>query len=96
MVSGPTQAAVCFTGILGAHLHLFLTELWPAQGGRRFDTPSWFKSLFPRPTPGVQGGQTRAFGTVIPPRDNHGDQGTSSGVFGRGSGNFRGQGQRLG
>jgi len=100
VVSGPVQAAVDFTGILGAHLHLFLTEEWPRQGGRRFDTPSWFRNLFPRDAssaPGLRpGAQDRAFGTVIPPPDNPPNTGTSSGVFGRGNGNFRGQGHRLG
>ena len=100
VVSGPVQAAVDLTGILGAHLHLFLTEEWPRHGGRRFGTPSWFRNLFPRDTssaPGLRpGAQDRTFGTVIPPRDTPPNTGTSSSVFGRGTGNFRGQGHRLG
>jgi hypothetical protein len=101
VVQGPTQAAVDFTGILGAHLHLFLTEEWPRQGGRRIDTPMWFKNLFPRPAAvgGQTGSQARPFGTVIPPRDipNTGTaDGASTGVLGRAAGNFRGQGHRLG
>jgi Der1-like family len=99
VVSGPTQAAVDFTGILGAHLHYFLTEEWPRRGGRRIDTPTWFRNLFPAPPNArVQAGTPRAFGTVIPPRnqDANPNTGTSSGVFGRGTGNFRGPGHRLG
>jgi hypothetical protein len=93
MVSGPRQAAVDFTGILGAHLHLFLTEEWPRQGGRRIDTPNWFRNLFPRSM--TSGNQQRPYGTVIPPRQED-DTGTSSGVPGQSGGNFRGQGHRLG
>ena len=98
-MSGPRQAAVSFTGMLGAHLHLFLTEEWPRQGGRRFDTPTWFRNLFPRSgDPGI--GMQRPYGTVIPPREQAqegtGTSGSSSGVFGRAAGNFRGQGHRLG
>jgi len=102
-MSGPVQAAVSFTGMLGAHLHLFLTEEWPRQGGRRFDTPVWFRNLFPRDRIGtsVGGGMQRPYGTVIPPREpepqgGQGAGGSSSGVFGRATGNFRGQGHRLG
>jgi hypothetical protein len=101
MISGPTQAAVGFTGMLGAHLHLFLTEEWPRQGGRRFDTPAWFRNLFPR-TGGQGVEMQRPFGTVILPREEPAQQGaagtsgSSSGVFGRATGNFRGQGHRLG
>lgn len=42
--------------------------------------------------------QTRAFGTVIPPREETvvGGNTGSTGVFGRRSGNFRGEGHRLG
>lgn len=102
VVSGPTQAAVDFTGILGAHLHLFLTEEWPRQGGRRFNTPLWFKNLFGRP-PVITGSQ-RSFGTVYAPREQPQaadtttgtTTGTSTGVLGRTPGNFRGQGHRLG
>jgi len=96
VVSGPIQAAVDFTGILGAHLHLFLTEEWPRQGGMRVDTPIWFRNLFAGST--NRGVQQRPYGTVIPPRDatETGNTGTSSSVFNRGSGNFRGQGHRLG
>ena len=105
MISGPVQAAVSFTGMLGAHLHLFLTEEWPRQGGRRFDTPAWFRNLFPRAVGGPSAGMQRPYGTVIPPREQpqpqqqqggEGASGSSSGVFGRGTGNFRGQGHRLG
>jgi Der1-like family len=97
LIRGPHQAGVDFVGILGAHLHLFLTDEWSRQGGRRIDTPSWFRNLFPRPPPGPQGGMHRPYGTVIPPRDNTPTtSGTSSGVVGSGSGNFRGPGYRLG
>jgi Der1-like family len=92
VVSGPTQAAVDFIGILGAHLHLFLTEEWPRQGGRRFDTPLWFKNFFPRP---IVTGSQRSFGTVFTPREQTQAAGTSTGVN-RPAGNFRGQGHRLG
>ena len=90
MVSGPIQAAVDFTGILGAHLHLFLTEEWSRQGGRRIGTPVWFKNLFPHAGPG---GEQRPYGMAIPRRE---ETGTSSGVPTRTAGNFRGQGHRLG
>ena len=42
--------------------------------------------------------QTRPFGTVIPPREERAVGGNtgSTGVFGRGTGNFRGEGHRLG
>jgi hypothetical protein len=98
MLAGPHQAAVDFTGILGAHLHLFLTEEWPRSGGQRWGTPAWFRSLFPRSGP--QGGlregvQTRTFGTVIPPREPAAS-GVSGPATGSGGGNFRGQGHRLG
>lgn len=93
VVSGPVQAAVDFTGILGAHLHLFLTEEWPRQGGRRIGTPNWFRNLFPRSVTSERG-NARPYGTVIPPRE---ETATSSSVPPRvGSGNFRGQGHRLG
>ena len=93
VVSGPAQAAVDFTGILGAHLHLFLTEEWPRQGGRRIGTPNWFRNLFPRSAASGRG-EARPYGTVIPPSE---ETGTSSGVSSRvGGGNFRGQGHRLG
>ena len=89
-----------FTGILGAHLHLFLTEIWPGQGGRRVDTRQWFRALFSSTTTGRV--EQRAYGTVVPPRAEQettgGATGTSSGI-GRnafGGGNFRGQGHRLG
>lgn len=97
LIRGPQQAGVDFVGILGAHLHLFLTEEWPRQGGRKIDTPAWFRNFFPRPPSGSQGGMQRPYGTVIPPRDNTPTTtGTSSSVAGSGSGNFRGTGYRLG
>jgi hypothetical protein len=98
VVSGPMQAAVDFTGILGAHLHLFLTEEWPRQGGRRIDTPLWFKNLFPQARTGQTQTQARGFGTVVPPREERivGGNTGSTGIFGRGTGNFRGEGHRLG
>jgi Derlin-2/3 len=93
MVSGPTQAVVDFTGILGAHLHLFLTEEWPRQGGTKIGTPNWFRNLFPGSVTAGRG-EARPYGTVIPPRE---EAGTSSGVPpGASGGNFRGQGYRLG
>jgi len=96
VVSGPAQAAVDFTGILGAHLHLFLTEEWPRQGGRRIDTPNWFKRLFSPSARGDRGWQNRAYGNVMPGRQvPEPDTGASSGIN-RGGGNFRGQGHRLG
>lgn len=92
MVSGPFQAAVDFTGILGAHLHLFLTEEWATQGGRRIGTPNWFRNLFPRSVASGRG-EARPYGTAIPSRE---ETGTSSGVRPAAAGNFRGQGHRLG
>ena len=89
MVSGPVQAMVDFTGILGAHLHLFLTEEWPRQGGRTIRTPTWFRNLFPRST---TRSEARPYGTVISPAE-----GASSVVPPSASGgNFRGKGHRLG
>lgn len=100
VVSGPIQAAVDFTGILGAHLHLFLTEEWPRQGGRRFETPAWFKRLFRPSARGDSGWQNRAYGNVMPGRNPAAQEqttaGSSSGILNRATGNFRGQGHRLG
>jgi hypothetical protein len=91
------QTAVDFTGILGAHLHLFLTEEWPRQGGRRIDTPNWFKGLFTPSARGDSGWQNRAFGNVMPGRPIPNTPGTAATGVNRGTtGNFRGQGHRLG
>jgi Derlin-2/3 len=45
---GPTAAMIQATGLIAAHLHDFLTRLWPIFGGGRnlLPTPAFVKRMF--------------------------------------------------
>ena len=48
VTGGPTAAMIQATGLIAAHLHDFLTRLWPIFGGGRnlLPTPAFVKRMF--------------------------------------------------
>ncbi|RKF64171.1 Derlin-2 [Golovinomyces cichoracearum] len=68
IMAGPDAAKVQLTGLIAAHLHDFLTRLWPKFGGGNnlFPTPRLLRSLWLSD----QSNQTRRpFGTIISPKN---------------------------
>jgi len=94
LMAGPMLVGIQLCGLFAAHLHDFLTRLWPEFGGGSnwFPTPAFLSRLVEPPTGGVE---HRAYGTAIRP-------GAAGGGAEGGGGPLpdawrtRGKGQRLG
>lgn len=96
VMAGPGAAKVQATGLIAAHLHDFLTRLWPTFGGGRnlIPTPALFKRMFQTTEATIT---NRAFGTAFRPaqRAPSASASGSGGVLPE-SWRNRGTGQRLG
>jgi Derlin-2/3 len=95
-MAGPSAAMVQATGLVAAHLHDFLTRLWPTFGGGRnlVATPGFVRRMWEPKTATVT---NRAYGTSFAPapRDSSASTGSSGGVLPE-SWRNRGSGHRLG
>ena len=97
IMAGPDAAKIQATGLIAAHLHDFLTRLWPTFGGGRnlVPTPGFVKRMWQSTTPTVS---DRAYGTAFTPAQR--EAGTASGSSAGGvlpeSWRSRGSGHRLG
>jgi len=97
VTAGANPAKVQATGLVAAHLHDFLTRLWPTFGGGRnlLPTPSIVRRMFQTTEATVT---DRAFGTAFTPAQR--TAATSSGASAGGvlpeSWRQRGSGHRLG
>lgn len=91
VTAGPQATMIQATGIVAAHLHDFLTRLWPMFGGGKnvLQTPAMFKRWFYVPE------RNTAYGTARSARGETSTQGSSSGVLPE-SWRNRGSGHRLG
>lgn len=95
LMASPTQMLLQLTGLVAAHLHDFLTRIYPEFGGGRnfIPTPAFFARFVT--TPRVL---QREYGTGI--RPSQGTTGSSTGAQGSGplpdSWRTRGTGHRLG
>jgi Derlin-2/3 len=96
VMSGPGQAMIQATGLIAAHLHDFLTRLWPIFGGGRnlLPTPAFVKSMF-QSTESTTA--HRGYGTAFTPaqRASSASASGSGGVLPK-SWQSRGTGHRLG
>ncbi|PQE16614.1 centromere microtubule-binding Cbf5 protein [Rutstroemia sp. NJR-2017a BBW] len=97
IMSGPGAAKIQATGLIAAHLHDFLTRLWPTFGGGRnlVPTPEFIKRRFQSTQPTVT---SRGYGTAFAPpqrNDSGSASGSSGGVLPE-SWRSRGSGHRLG
>lgn len=96
VTGGPHAAKVQATGLVAAHLHDFLTRIWPTFGGGRnlVPTPAFVKRMFQTTSATVT---DRAFGTAFAPaqRTSGSATGSSGGVLPE-SWRNRGSGHRLG
>jgi Derlin-2/3 len=96
-MAGPYAAKVQGTGLIAAHLHDFLTNLYPTFGGGRnwLRTPGFIERFFASPLPEVI---NRSYGTAFKPGQQ--SQGSSTGASTGGvlpeSWKNRGSGHRLG
>lgn len=97
VMAGPNQAKVQATGLVAAHLHDFLTRIWPTFGGGRnfIQTPGFIKRAFQS----TQATTTdRSYGTAIRPAERSAT-GSSTSLAGSvlpESWKSRGSGHRLG
>jgi len=93
LMVGPGLLGLQLCGLFAAHLHDFVTRIWPEFGGGSnwLPTPAFLSRLVEPPTRGVE---HRAYGTAIRP----GATGSSGGGGGPlpESWRTRGKGQRLG
>ncbi|KAA8573203.1 hypothetical protein EYC84_003706 [Monilinia fructicola] len=95
-MAGPGQAKVQATGLVAAHLHDFLTRIWPTFGGGRnfLQTPEFIKRAF-QSTQATTA--DRSYGTAFTPAQRSAGSGTSSsGSVLPESWKSRGSGHRLG
>jgi Derlin-2/3 len=96
VMRGPGAAKVQATGLVAAHLHDFLTRLWPTFGGGRnlVPTPAFVKRMWQTTEADVA---HRPYGTAFTPaqRTSGTSTGTSGGVLPEAWRN-RGSGHRLG
>ncbi|KAF8865841.1 hypothetical protein BDZ45DRAFT_735780 [Acephala macrosclerotiorum] len=97
VMAGPDPAKVQATGLIAAHLHDFLTRLWPTFGGGRnlVPTPAFVKRLWQTTEASIA---SRGYGTAFTPAQR--TEGTSTGASAGGvlpeSWRNRGSGHRLG
>jgi Derlin-2/3 len=97
VMAGPGAAKIQATGLVAAHLHDFLTRIWPTFGGGRnlVPTPEFIKRRYQTTQPTVT---SRPYGTAFaqPQRADSGPaSGSSAGVLPE-SWRNRGSGHRLG
>jgi Derlin-2/3 len=97
VMAGPAAAKVQVTGLIAAHLHDFLTRLWPTFGGGRnlVPTPGFIRRKFQTTEATVT---DRSFGTAFRPaqRAASSSSGATSGGVLPESWRNRGSGHRLG
>jgi Derlin-2/3 len=102
VIAGPNAAKVQATGLVAAHAHDFLSNIYPTFGGGAniLQTPEFLQRFFASTAPQVL---RRAYGTVIrppqQPRGSAASTGTSSATAGSilpESWKSRGTGHRLG
>ena len=101
VMDGPYSAMVQTIGLVAAHLHFFLTEIWPTFGGgtNYVQTPAFITRLFATTVPQVI---RRAYGTAVRRPDQPLDNGNSGSSTGASSAvlpeswRSRGAGHRLG
>lgn len=96
VMAGPGAAKIQATGLIAAHLHDFLTRLWPTFGGGRnpVPTPAFVKRMFQSTEATTT---NRAFGTAFTPAQREPSASTSgSGGVLPESWRNRGTGHRLG
>lgn len=97
VMAGPGAAKIQATGLIAAHLHDFLTRLWPTFGGGRnfVPTPRFVKRMFQTTEATVR---DRSFGTAFTPAQRTAGpaSGSSSGGVLPESWRNRGSGHRLG
>jgi Derlin-2/3 len=97
VLSGPDAAMVSATGLVAAHLHDFLTKIYPEFAGGRnlLETPAFIQRAFARGVPEII---SRGYGTSFNPSEKV--QGSSSGASTGGvlpeAWRSRGSGHRLG
>lgn len=97
VMAGPDAAKIQATGLVAAHLHDFLTRIWPTFGGGRnlVPTPAFVKRMFQTTEASVA---DRAYGTAFTPAQR--TSGTSTGASAGGvlpeAWRNRGSGHRLG
>ncbi|PBP20231.1 ER-associated proteolytic system protein-like protein Der1 [Diplocarpon rosae] len=97
IMAGPDQAKIQATGLVAAHLHDFLTRLYPTfRGGRNLvPTPAFVKRMWQTTAPTVD---SRPYGTAFTPaqRVTTKASGSSAGGVLPESWRTRGSGHRLG
>jgi len=102
VMAGPTATYNQATGLVAAHLHMFLTRIWPSDGGgyNPIRTPQIVRRWFAQPS---SAGTTRAYGTAFQSRPAGsqaaapaGRSGGWTSGFNTGSWGGRGSGRRLG
>ncbi|KAF4632353.1 hypothetical protein G7Y89_g5772 [Cudoniella acicularis] len=95
ILNGPTAALISITGLVAAHLHDFLTRLWPTFGGGRnwVPTPAFVRRWFETKTDTVT---HKPYGTAFArAQSGPSASGSSSGPLPE-SWKSRGSGHRLG
>lgn len=96
VMAGPEAAKVQATGLLAAHLHDFLTRIWPTFGGGRnlVPTPGFIRRLFETKRAHIE---VKSYGTAhVPAAQNTAAASGSSGGVLPESWKSRGSGHRLG
>ncbi|KAH8803219.1 Der1-like family-domain-containing protein [Xylogone sp. PMI_703] len=95
LMNGPQIAMVELTGLVVAHLHDFITRLWPTFGGGRnlLPTPMFIRRLFEGPGRNIQ---ARTYGSAVTTGPSTGSSTGSSGGVLPESWRSRGAGHRLG
>lgn len=95
IMDSPQQAMIAATGLVAAHLHDFLTRLWPEFGGgtNLVPTPAFIKRLFQTQRTTVT---HKGYGTSIAQPESSGSGSGSSGGVLPESWKARGSGHRLG
>ncbi|RDW89544.1 derlin-1 [Coleophoma cylindrospora] len=95
VMAGPPAAKIQATGLIAAHMHDFLTRIWPTFGGGRnlVPTPAFVKRMFQTTQASVQ---STSYGTAFAPAQRAAtSSGSSAGVLPE-SWRTRGTGHRLG
>lgn len=97
VMAGPQAAMIQATGLVAAHLHDFLTRLWPTFGGGNnlLPTPGFIRRMWETKTATVS---NKAYGTSFAPaqRDSSATTSSSTGGVLPESWRSRGSGHRLG
>ncbi|SZE99837.1 unnamed protein product [Blumeria hordei] len=96
LMAGPEVAKVQVTGLLAAHLHYFLTHLWPTFGGGRnlIPTPGFIRNIWEQKQPSTQGRGYSTSNKSFPP-NSQSAPGRTNRILPQ-SWQSRGSGHRLG